>query len=83
MKTIDLKRQEIIQFIMQVKDESLLDNIKSLFEPTQTSTKDWWDSLSVGDQKEIELSISESDQGQTVTHKVVNQKIDRLVNAKR
>ena len=80
MKSIDLKRQELIRFILQVKDESILDKVKNFFIP---ATKDWWNELSEETKLEIEMGLIDSEQGKTLPHDQVLKKIENLINARR
>jgi hypothetical protein len=65
--TIQSLKLEIISRITHVRSKKKLEEIIAII-PKQEPT-DWWDELSEEEKSDIQMSIKESDQGKTISHK--------------
>lgn len=83
MKTIDVKRLELIRFVMQANDESILDKVKTFFTSSTKEQADWWGELDSDDKTEIELSLKELDHKKTTPHATVKSRIKSLIDARK
>lgn len=62
---IEATKLELMHLLLQTQKESLLTKLKNVFEEEQT---DWWDDLGEEEQKEVEIGISQADEGQYIDH---------------
>lgn len=64
---MDLQAEKIniLQTILQTKDESLIMDIKAFLSDRKT---DWFDELSDGQQKDVLDGLAEADKGEIITH---------------
>lgn len=58
---LDATKLELVQLLLQVKEESALYKVKSILE--KEGSRDWWDDLSEKQQMRIEQGKKEADLG--------------------
>ncbi|MEO5585824.1 MAG: hypothetical protein ABIQ75_10240 [Flavobacteriales bacterium] len=66
MTKLDLKQAAIAKQVFNTTDEQVLDQVKAVLE-SQSDT--WFQSLPAKVRKDIEASLAQADQGETVSHK--------------
>ena len=75
---IGTKKLELIEWLIRLKDNSLIDYLNSLKE-SESSTSDWWDDLSIDQIKSIDRGIKDIDEGRIHTHESVMKKYDKYL----
>ncbi len=58
---IQLEKLDLIQQILETKDESIIKSLKKVFNKDK---KDWWDALSEEQQNSIQESMEQYDRGE-------------------
>ncbi len=61
---IEATKLELMHLLLQTQEESLLTRLKKVFEDERV---DWWDNLSVEEQKGIDIGLSQADKGQYIS----------------
>lgn len=75
---IQATKLELIQLMLSTKKEQVLQRIKNIFE--QEWDVDFWDSLSLEDQKAIDEGLEQLDKGQYISHESVRDEIKNRFN---
>ena len=73
---LQTERQSLIDWISQLEDESIIEDIKSLKE-NSTNRKDWWDDLSETEKKGIEEGLRDIEEGRTYTYEQVKDEVKK------
>lgn len=73
---LQTERQSLIDWISQLEDESIIEDIKSLKE-NSTNRKDWWDDLSEAEKKGIEEGLRDIEEGRTYTYEQVKDEVKK------
>ena len=66
MTKLDLKQAAIAKQVFNTTDEQVLDQVKAVLE-SQSDT--WFQNLPAKVRKDIDASLAQADQGETVSHK--------------
>ena len=69
---IKARKLELVQNILDTREESILEQIKLIFD---TAGQDWWDLISDRDKKVISEGIAQLDGGQGIPQEEVRNKI--------
>lgn len=69
MSTATTNKQELIDWIDQLEDQAMLENIKMLKE--RTEGKDWWDDISDFEKTGIDRGLADAEAGRTTSHEEV------------
>lgn len=75
--SLDVIKLELVQLLLQIKEESTLYKVKSILE--KEGSKDWWDDLSQEQQRRIEQGKKEADMGLLEDHSEVMRVFDKWV----
>ncbi len=75
---IGAKKLELIEWLINLNDNSLIDYLKSIKESKSTDT-DWWDNLSSEQKDSIERGIQDINEGRVHTHESVMKKYDKYL----
>ena len=67
---LEAEKLSLIQWLAQVKDEEIIDKIKTL----RASTSDWWDQITIEERTEIEEGLAQADRGEVIPHEEVMKK---------
>ncbi len=70
MMNLEAEKLSLIQWLAQVKDEEIIDKIKTL----RASTSDWWDQITIEERTEIEEGLAQADRGEVIPHEEVMKK---------
>ena len=73
---LQTERQSLIDWISQLEDESIIEDIKSLKE-NSTNWKDWGDDLSEAEKKGIEEGLRDIEEGRTYTYEQVKDEVKK------
>jgi predicted transcriptional regulator len=73
---IGTKKLELIEWLIRLKDNSLIDYLNSLKE-SESSTSDWWDDLSIDQIESINRGLKDVDEGRIHSHESVMKKYDK------
>ena len=79
MDTIELK-SDLHQLIERANDLSILEAIKIILSKESIRKGDWADTLNDSQKEELEASIKEADQGETISHAEAMQQIKDRYN---
>ncbi len=72
---LDATKLELVQLLLQVKEESTLYKVKSILE--KQKSLDWWEDLSADEKASIDEGIKQSERGETISHKEVMKVFDK------
>ncbi|MFA7687578.1 MAG: hypothetical protein WCY25_06920 [Moheibacter sp.] len=70
---IEATKLELLQLLLNTKNESILLKIKSIYDEESV---DWWKELSEQERQEIEEGLTEAGNGQIVSHESVMKRFD-------
>lgn len=73
---IQTEKQNLMEWISKLEDESIIEDIKSLKE-NSTNRKDWWDDLSEAEKKGIEEGLRDIEEGRTYTYEQVKDEVKK------
>lgn len=73
---IPTEKQNLIDWISQLEDESIIEDIKFLRE-NSTNGNDRWDDLSEAEKKGIEEGLRDIEEGRIFTHEQVKDKVKK------
>ena len=76
---IKARKLELVQNILDTKEEGILEQIKLIFD---SSKQDWWDATSHENQKIIEEGMRQLDRGEGISHEEVKNQIKQKFNLK-
>lgn len=76
MNAIELK-SDLYRLIEGANDLSLLKRVKDILSQKQSVSKDWADTLSDSLKEELELSIEEADNGETLSNSEAMERISQ------
>lgn len=68
---------ELLQKILETREESILEQIKLVFEQ---STQDWWDLTDDREKKAIEEGLTQLEAGEAIPHEEVIKKMREKFN---
>jgi len=71
---IETTKLELIQLLLQTQKVSLLTKIKKVFEEEQ---RDWCEEMSMEEQQEIEIGLTQADKNDTISHETVMNRFDK------
>lgn len=66
--SLENKKNELIQWLSTLNDQSLIDKLMKLREKEKT---DWWNEISIDEKKSIETGIQDADNGKLTSHSSV------------
>ncbi len=75
---LQTEKQNLIDWISQLKDESIIEDIKSLKE-NSSNGKDWWKDLSEAEKKGIEEGLKDIEEGRTYTYEQVKDEVKKWI----
>jgi len=70
---IQTEKQNLIDWISSLEDESLIETIKE-FRESYTSKKDWWDEISESERNSIDRGLKDLEEGRIVPFEEVMEK---------
>jgi uncharacterized protein HemY len=65
MSRIEIKQASIAKQVLNTSDEGVLDQVKAVLD---LQSGNWWKNLPAKVRKDVELSLSQADKGETVSH---------------
>ncbi|MBK7384261.1 MAG: hypothetical protein IPI81_13180 [Flavobacteriales bacterium] len=65
MSRIEIKQASIAKQVLETNDDAVLDEVKAVLAKNQ---KDWWEKLPKALKTTVERSLSEADEGDTLSH---------------
>jgi len=65
MSRIEFKQARIAKRVFNTSDEEVLDQVKAVLD---LQSGDWWKNLPARVRKDVELSLAQADEGETVSH---------------
>lgn len=68
---------ELVQKILETREESILEQIRLVFEQ---STLDWWELTDEGEKKAIEEGLAQLEAGEAIPHEEVLKKMKEKFN---
>jgi len=71
---IQATKLELMQLLLQTQKESLLKRLKDIFDEEQI---DWWQNLSEEEKAEIEMGLSQADNGSLKSNESVMKHFDK------
>ena len=71
---IETTKLELMHLLLQTQRESLLTKLKKVFEEEQI---DWFQEMSLEEQKEIETGLKQADNQEFISHKEVMNNFDK------
>ena len=74
---IKARKLELVQNILDTKEEGILEQIKLIFD---SSNQDWWDMIPLQNQKVIEEGIDQLDRGEGIPHDEAIKQIRKKFN---
>lgn len=75
MSTLTTKKQELKDWIDQLEDQAMLENVDMLKKASEGS--DWWDEISEAEKKGIDRGIADSEAGRTTPHEEVRKTYEK------
>jgi len=73
---IQTEKQNLMEWISKLEDESIIEDIKSLKE-NSSNWKDWWSDLSEEEKKGIEEGLRDIEEGRTYTYEQVKNEVNK------
>ncbi|MEO8211307.1 MAG: hypothetical protein ABI840_12175 [bacterium] len=70
------EKQSLIEWISQLEDESIIEDIK-MFRENSTNGKDWWDELTDEQKISIERGLKDVEEGNVVPYSQVKEKVKK------
>ena len=77
VNTLELKN-DLHTLVTITDDENILLQVKQYFTELNNKT-DWWDELSESQKTSINLGIKQLDEGKTVPHAQVRERVDKIL----
>jgi hypothetical protein len=78
MNTSDIKNH-LHELVVETNDLNILAKIEAYFKQLKSEKVDWWSELNTNQKDEIELGITQLNEGQGIAHKNVRANIDNLL----
>jgi hypothetical protein len=82
MSIADLKN-DLHKMVVETDDPLALQQIKQYFQSLIDDKYDWWNDLTVEQQKLIEQGADDVENGRTISNQVMRNKVDRFFEDKR
>lgn len=78
MESPAIDKQELVDWIKELEDQAILENIKILKESTEG--KDWWDEISEAERESIRRGEEDIKAGRVYTNEEFWEKIQNYIN---
>lgn len=77
MSTASANKKELIDWINQLEDQAMIENVKMLKEGSEG--KDWWNEISDAEKAGIKRGVADVEAGRTISHEeFIKKHADRL-----
>ncbi len=71
---IEAKKLELMHLLLQTQNETLLAKLKKVFDEEEV---DWWNEMTIEEQKEIKTGLKQADKGEYVSSETVMKRFDK------
>ncbi|WP_150452584.1 hypothetical protein [Arenibacter lacus] len=71
---IEAKKLELMHLLLQTQNETLLAKLKKVFDQEQV---DWWNEMTIEEQKEIKTGLKQADKGEYASSETVMKRFDK------
>ncbi|MEM8528011.1 MAG: hypothetical protein AAGG68_25440 [Bacteroidota bacterium] len=81
MNTISTVKNNLHELVVNTQDAEVLQKVEDYFR-TLISGKDWWDEMSVSEQRLIQKGTEELEEGLGISHHKVREKVEERLRRK-